>query len=191
MIGKKKMGLLKKNAGDNSTWNTEVETLVLQYETPLLRYATSILNNAHAAQDVVQNTFIKLCKQWRKGARPSRTIKGWLYRVTHNEAIDYLRRETRLRALHKKQAKEKTHDCPDGVHCPAEEKDAYENVLRHIRALAQREQQVVLLRLQEGLSYGEISSITGRTKGNVGCILHHAVKKLSKRIQKEQGSVRS
>ena len=55
-------------------------------------------------------------------------------------------------------------------------------VLTELRRLHEREQQVVLLRLQEGLSYKEIAEVTGRTEGNVGNILHHAVKKLSKRL---------
>jgi DNA-directed RNA polymerase specialized sigma24 family protein len=42
----------------------------------------------------------------------------------------------------------------------------------------------VILRLQEGLSYQEIAGITGRTEGNVGCILHHAVKKIAAGLKK-------
>ncbi len=185
------MGVLKKDAGGatRTAWNIELEELVLQYETPLLRYATGILHNGHTAQDVVQNAFIKLCRQWRQGAHPTKALKSWLYKVTHNEAIDYMRRETRLKVLHEKHAETKTDaDCPDGLHCPAEAKDTYANVIRHVRTLSDSEQQVILLRLQEGLTYDEIANVIGRSRGNVGCILHHAVKKLAKRIQKERES---
>ena len=60
-------------------------------------------------------------------------------------------------------------------------------MLRHLKRLHPREQQVVLLRLEQGLSYHEISEITGRSEGNVGNILHHAVRKLSTILQKEGG----
>lgn len=60
-----------------------------------------------------------------------------------------------------------------------------EQVLAAVRKLDLTEQQVVLLRLQEGLSYQEIGGITGRSEGNVGCILHHAVKKLGRWVQRE------
>ncbi len=41
-----------------------LEEAVAAFETPLLRYAARLLNNAAMAQDVVQNVFIKLFRQW-------------------------------------------------------------------------------------------------------------------------------
>lgn len=157
-----------------------MEAVVSLHEEALLAYATRILNNAAAAQDVVQNAFIKLFQHWRDGMRPSKHMKTWLYRVTHNEAVDYIRRESRLRLLHKKHAEERA-DCPDGIHCPARD-DRLAMVLEHVHALHPREQQVLLLRLQQGLSYHEIAEVTGRSEGNVGNILHHAIKKLAAKL---------
>lgn len=159
-----------------------MEAIVAEHETALLRYATRILNNPFAAQDVVQNVFIKLFKGWKKGMRPSKQLKSWLYRVTHNEAIDHIRRESRHRLLHKRHAEEKANDCPDGDNCPVTHDERREMVLGLLRKLQPREQQVVLLRLEEGLSYREISEITGRSEGSVGNILHHAVRKLAKSL---------
>ena len=51
-------------------------------------------------------------------------------------------------------------------------------VLEHVRKLDAGQQQILLLRLEQGLSYREISEVTGRSEGNVGNILHHAVKDL-------------
>jgi len=159
-----------------------MEAIVAEYETGLLRYAARILNNPFTAQDVVQNVFIKLFKGWKRGQKPSPRLKGWLYRVTHNEAVDHIRRESRLHSLHDKQAEDPTVTCPDGKNCPPDE-DRKAMVLSLLGKLHAREQQVVLLRLEEGLSYREISEITGRSEGNVGNILHHAVKKLSASLQ--------
>ena len=162
----------------------QMEAIVAEHETALLRYAARIVNNPTIAEDVVQSVFIKLFQAWKPGTRPSSKLKGWLFRVTHNEAVDHIRRESRLRVLHDKQAEERSSDCPDGKNCPASENDRKQLVLEHLRSLHPREQQVVLLRLEEGLSYREISDITGRSEGNVGNILHHAVKKLGERIKR-------
>jgi RNA polymerase sigma-70 factor (ECF subfamily) len=162
-----------------------MEAIVAEHETALLRYAARIVNNPITAQDVVQNVFIKLFQSWREGTHPSDKLKGWLFRVTHNEAVDHIRRESRLRVLHEKQAEEKAAaDCPDGIHCGTPEEERRQMVLMHLRALHSREQQVVLLRLDQGLSYEEISAITGRSVGNVGNILHHAVRKLARSMRK-------
>ena len=162
-----------------------MEDIVAEHETALLRYATRIVGNSWTAQDVVQNVFIKLFQQWQPGTPRGAPLKAWLYRVTHNEAIDHLRHESRLRLLHEKQAQEEA--CADGTNCGADEdaEEKRERVLGCLRRLHPREQQVVLLRLEEGLSYREIGAITGRTEGNVGNILHHAVRKLANRLKAE------
>jgi RNA polymerase sigma-70 factor (ECF subfamily) len=159
-----------------------MEAIVAEHETALLRYATRILDNPATAEDVVQNVFVKLFENWKKGTRPSDKLKSWLYRVTHNEAIDYIRHESRLSILHSKQAEESA-ECTDGVHCAESEAERRTMVLEHVHKLHPTEQQILLLRLEEGLSYKEIADVTGRTEGNVGCILHNAVLKLSKKVK--------
>ena len=157
-----------------------MEAIINAHEAALLRYAAGILNDTHAAQDVVQNAFIKLFQLWKPGSQPSDSLRGWLYRVTHNEAIDYLRRERRITLLHVRHAEESPLlDDPPGE--AVSEKLAA--VLAGVRKLDPPERQVLLLRLQEGLSYRDISRITGRTEGNVGCLLHHAVRKLGRMLR--------
>ena len=157
----------------------QVERLVAEHEQPLLRYAARLLRDATTAEDVVQNVFIKLCRGWGEGMQPSAQLKAWLYRVTHNEAVDHLRRQNRMRLVQGEQAELAVQNAPDARPLPGGEDDRRGTVLAHVRRLHPREQQIVLLRLEEGLSYEEISRITGRSIGNVGNILHHAVKKLS------------
>ncbi len=167
----------------------QMEAIMAEHETALLRYATRLVNSPVTAQDIVQNVFIKLFKCWKEGTHPSDRLKGWLYRVTHNQAVDYIRRESRLRTLHQKHAEQTLRNCPDGRNCPASLDERKEKVLSLLTKLHPREQQVILLRMEEGLSYKEISDITGRSEGNVGNILHHAVRKLSKQILSNVGLI--
>jgi len=161
-----------------------METIIAEHESALLRYAGRIMNNSCAAQDVVQNVFIKLFKRWDKGLKTSAHMKAWLFRVTHNEAVDQIRKESRLRVLHTKHDEErKSEECPDGRNCALGTEDRKELVLQYLGRLHPREQQVILLRMEQGLSYREISEITGRSEGNVGNILHHAVRKLSETLK--------
>ena len=158
----------------------QMEAIMAQYETALLRYATRVVGDAHLARDVVQNAFVKLYANWKEGTRPTDRLKAWLYRVTHNEAVDMVRRESRLQVLHKAHAAERTAACPDGLHCSHGTSEQFEMVIKNLRRLEPMERQVLLLRLEEGLSYAEIAAVTGRTAGNIGCILHNAVTKLAR-----------
>lgn len=162
-----------------------MEAIVTAYETALLRYATRLTCSADTAQDVVQNAFIKLFRSWDGELETSPRLRAWLYRVTHNEAVDHIRRESRLRRLHEEQASEAEIVTPPVS--ASQVADAAERralVTRFIAKLKPREQQVVLLRLEEGLSYREISEVTGRSEGNVGNILHHAVRSLSDHLRR-------
>src|SRR6188474_3184636 len=68
-----------------------------RYEGRLLRYAQRITGDEERARDVVQDTFLKLCKE-----DPS-TLNGrlaqWLYTVCRNQALDVRRKESRSTIL--------------------------------------------------------------------------------------------
>ena len=64
------------DAGDASGRRALLEQLMEQYDSALLRYAMRILNNREAAQDVVQNTFIKLFKGLEDGMEPSDKVRA-------------------------------------------------------------------------------------------------------------------
>ena len=166
----------------------QMAAIVMEYQATLLRYASRIVNNTNLAQDVVQNVFTKLFESWKDGARPSGRLAAWLYRVTHNEAVDFVRRESKLKVLHEKHTENIVSECRDGVHCPVTMDDRRELVLENIRNLHPVEQQIILLRMQEEMSYAGISEVTGRTEGNIGCILHNAMRKLARAIREKSNA---
>jgi len=160
------------------------ETIVSEYETGLLRYVARILNHHEIAQDVVQDTFIKLFRKWEEDLMPSPKISSWLYRVAHNCAVDYLRKETRHLALHQNQSLDKQQfvmpDRGDGFQISAEAAKA----AKALNVLDMRERQLVVLKVYEEKSYREINEITGLTVSNVGYILHHAMKKMAAELKR-------
>lgn len=55
------------------------------------------------------------------------------------------------------------------------------SLLELVGQLPGKERELVTLKFQQGLSYKEISEVTGMTVGNVGYVLHHALKELKSR----------
>jgi RNA polymerase sigma-70 factor (ECF subfamily) len=165
---------------DEKSRQDAFEAVVSTYEGPLLRYAARLVNNADAAQDVVQVAFLRLFENWKEEFSPSPKLSNWLYRVTHNCAVDHIRKESRRSELHKAHAEEK----PDtvtfvyGGHT--------DKVLGALAVLDLREKQLVLLKVFEEKSYREISEITGLTVTNVGYILHTAMKKMATQLKEEK-----
>jgi RNA polymerase sigma-70 factor (ECF subfamily) len=159
-----------------------LEGVMEQYQAALLRYAARVLNNTDAAQDVVQEAFIRLHGNWGSIVRRGVQVKGWLFRTTHNAAVDYIRKESRRRSLHERQAQQVEHLVPDG----SAQRDRAERqalVLQHLNTLKPKEREVLVLRLQEGMSYKEIAAVLKRSEGYVGTLIHTATKKLSQSLR--------
>ena len=165
------------------------DVLVSTYEAALLRYAARLTGNPSNAEDLVQNTFLKLIHRWRDPWEPSPLLSAWLYRVVHNEAIDQIRREARRHALHVDHARTHTddgHASNSALDTPSERAAAAADALAR---LPERDRQLVVLKVYEGKSYREISEITGLSSGNIGFILHHAMRKLAETLRQEESDV--
>src|SRR5476651_570419 len=68
-----------------------------RHHAPLLRYAARLTGDADRAQDVVQDTFVRLM------AQPPGAVDGhlaeWLFTVCRHRAVDVLRKEGRMKSL--------------------------------------------------------------------------------------------
>ena len=72
--------------------------LVARYAPELLGFATRMLRDATEAEDVVQETCLRLWQHARE-YKPSARVTTWLHRIAHNLAIDRLRARGRLKPL--------------------------------------------------------------------------------------------
>lgn len=65
----------------------------------------------------------------------------------------------------------------------AEQRDSTDKILSLLSELSANQQEVLRLKFQHGLSYREISSVTGLTETNVGFLIHVGIKKLRELLQ--------
>lgn len=146
-----------------------------RHEGPLLRYARRLLGDVEAARDVVQDCFLRLCRERREEVEGH--LAPWLFTVCRRRAIDHLRKEGRMHPLESARLPETAHEgAPEAE--PMEVREETDRVLACVRRLPERQQEVVRLRFQAGLSYREISEVTGASVGNVGFLLHTALRSL-------------
>jgi RNA polymerase sigma-70 factor (ECF subfamily) len=170
------------NIRDQPDRRTAFEAVVSAYEGALLRYAGRILRDGAAAQDVVQETFLRLFRSWRDALQPSPQMATWLYRVAHNTAVDHVRRESRRADLHARHAREQPEDQPANRGSAFRISEEAGRAAQALGRLSLRERQLVILKVYEEKTYREIGEITGLTVSNVGYILHMAMKKLAREL---------
>jgi RNA polymerase sigma-70 factor (ECF subfamily) len=153
-----------------------------RYEGPLVRYAIRLTGDLESARDVVQDTFLRLCRQQRE--RVGGHLAGWLFTVCRRRALDVAQKQSRMRSLgadaDRQPAIEPTQETV------VERRESAAQILALLENLPPREQEVVRLKLQNELSYREISRVTGLSVSNVGYLIHMAIRKV--RAMTAQGS---
>jgi RNA polymerase sigma-70 factor (ECF subfamily) len=152
-----------------------------RYEGRLLRYAQRITGDADRAQDVVQETFLKLCRE--DEASLNGRLVQWLYTVCRNQALDVRRKESRVTVVAEETLVHPSTRDPNP--CDAvEEQDSVSIILAQLERLSQNQQECIRLKFQHGLSYREISSVTGLSVSNVGFLIHTGLKTVRERMQR-------
>lgn len=153
--------------------------LLRRFEIPLIQYATRIIGDRERARDVVQETFAQLQPRLAEGL--DHTSAKWLFSVCRNRALNVCRKERRMAYLD-----ENVLDCRDNEELSPskrlEEKEARRFLLEIVATLPVRQQEVLQLKFQDGLSYEEIGAITNLSVSNVGVLIHTALRKLRARF---------
>ena len=152
-----------------------------QYERPLLRYAAWLLDDRDRARDVVQEVFLRLCRESRE--RVSDHVPEWLFTVCRNLSLDVREREQRRRTLDETQELRVGDIVASYGGHPVERAQLLRQVLGMIEALPHNQREVVFLKFYEGFTYKEISEITGLSVSNVGFLIHTAVHSIRERVQ--------
>jgi RNA polymerase sigma-70 factor (ECF subfamily) len=153
-------------------------------EVPLLRYAIGIVKNQETAQDIVQDAYIKYLR-FRREQREVENPKAWLYRVVHNLGIDHLRRRSRIVDSDDEVTQASTpsdEPAPDEV---LERQDATRSAIAALDILSERDRGIIIMKVLEERSYKEIAAATGLSIGNIGFILHTAMKKLARELERQ------
>lgn len=165
--------------GPQSDW---VMGLVSRFEGPLLLYAQRLLVDLSRARDVVQETFLKLCRADRPEVEGHEA--AWLYTVCRTTALDVKRKERRMSVLTENAAANFADPALDPA-AALEQTDSAAEVLRAVERLPENQREAILLKFGHGLSYKEIAGITGHSVSNVGFLIHAGLKAVRSRVAAE------
>jgi len=147
------------------------------FEKRLLAYAHRITRDRAAAQDAVQNTFLKLCRQEKRDVNYK--LAEWLHTVCRHEAISLLRDRGKRHRFEDLGLEADDAPCPRPN--PSEEgerRDSEARILKAVRELPDPQRDVFILKFQQGLKYRQIAEVTGLSVSHVGVLLHTALRSL-------------
>ena len=156
--------------------------LVKTHQRRLVRFATRLLGDAEAAEDAVQETFLRL---WRLRARyqPRGCLEHLLLRIARNICLDYARLTRPMATFPEEQP-----DLESSPEAAAQANGMAEAVEQAVQALPEEQRAVFVLSQYEGLSYREIAEILECPEGTVASRKHLAVQSLRRRLRPWLGS---
>ncbi len=164
---------------------TALAILVEKYQRLVYRVAVQITKNHEDADDVMQDTFLKVYESIHSFRNES-TFETWLYRIVVNHALNVVkcrkrRRESPLSATSdtalRPELKRNT-DRMNDPHLNAEKQELRKWVTQAVDSLPLKHRTVVILHEFEGLTHSKIASILNCSEGTVRSRLHYARKKL-------------
>jgi RNA polymerase sigma-70 factor, ECF subfamily len=152
--------------------------LVQRYKDELTNFAQRFLGDRDDAEDVVQETFVRV---WRKRASyaPPARFSTWLYTIASNLAKTRLRRLSLRRFIRLGSSHQDgpVFDLPDdgaGPDGAADETIREERIQEALKSLPVRFREAIVLRDIQQLSYEEIAAITGGAMGTVKSRINRA-----------------
>jgi RNA polymerase sigma-70 factor (ECF subfamily) len=145
-------------------------------ESGLLHYAIGLVGRRMVAEELVQETFLRLHKIWTEVENP----RGWIYRSLRNLALNHLRD-------HPKEAEltEETAQSAESLPVEALGRNEAVGMVRLLLAeMPESDRSLIQLKYHDDLQYTEISKRTGLSVGNVGYRLHHVLKALAENLRR-------
>ena len=185
MADKEKRLLKQAQKGDRSAFGM----LVRKYRLKVLYLAFDMVGDYDAAQDIAQDAFIRAytrLDQYEERA----SFSTWLYRITVNLALDYLRKQKKKRQdsieTHEYELDQKSMQTRFAGSDPAElvEQSELREILQAgLETLTENQRTATVLKYFNQMSSKEIADIMGCAEGTVRIHIHRALQNLKKQIK--------
>lgn len=159
--------------------------LIERYREKVYSICYGKLNDEQDSRDVSQEVFIKVYRHLENFDRDS-SFYTWLYRITVNACIDFLRKHSRVDRveyddeIQSEETRDRQLIRPSTLGFEPEtefdRKELREKMLEALESLSEKHRTILNLREVQGLSYEEMAEVLDIAKGTVMSRLHHARK---------------
>ena len=156
--------------------------LVNVYKKRLYWHIRSLVLLHDDADDVLQNTFVKIFRSMDT-FRGDSALYTWMFRIATNESFSFLK--SRAKKLNMSFEDVQQHRAKNLKSDPYFDGDQLEIILQEaIVALPEKQQMVFRLKYFQEMKYEEMSELLGTSVGSLKASYHHAKKKIESQILK-------
>lgn len=160
------------------------EVLVRRYQRPLFTFLLRLTGSRERAEDLFQETFIKVLEALPK-YREKGKFGSWLFKIAYRLSVDAWRHDGfwRDRVTRTEQLDDiavSAEGLPDAV---VEREELLQQIEAVVAELPEKQRRVFLLRQHGGISFREISELTGEPLNTVLSHMNYAVARLRKAVE--------
>ena len=156
------------------------------YFDKIYRYIVLKIGDRTEAEDMTQQVFLKVLKSLPSYKWKDVPFSAWLYRIAHNQVVDYFRKTSRQQSIELTEAI--TPDDPDeNPEHQTELKADINHLVKATRQLSKAQQEVIALRFSSDLPVAEVARLMGKSEGAVKALQHSAVVALRKIMLTAEG----
>jgi RNA polymerase sigma factor (sigma-70 family) len=168
-----------------STLDKGFKLLLDKYKERLYWHVRRMVLNHDDADDVLQNTFIKVYKSIAQFEKKS-SLFTWLYRIATNETLSFLDKNKRY--VYSNLDDQEEHPLISNLRAdPYFDGDEIRLKLEAaLLSLPEKQKLVFQMRYYDDLSYKEISEIVNTSEGALKASFHHAVKKIEEFVKTKE-----
>ncbi|MDB5188907.1 MAG: subunit sigma-24 of polymerase [Candidatus Nomurabacteria bacterium] len=158
--------------------------LIERHFAGIYSYVYRFVHNTSAAEDIVQETFIKVWRQLGRFKGGS-GLRPWLFRIARNTAIDHLRKKKNIPFSYFSEEGEADAVFEDesiDIIEIAIARERKENLNTAIEQLPVVYREILILRAEDDLTFEEISGVTGKPLNTVKSLYRRGIALLQKAI---------
>ena len=149
------------------------------YFDKIYRYAVLRIGNETEAEDVTQQVFLNALRSISSFRWKGAPFSAWLFRIAHNQVVDYLRKKTRQATESLDESLVISKSDPQLV---VEQRLDIEQLMLATKRLTKAQQEVIALRFVSELSTAQVAKVMGKSQGAIKALQHSAIVALRKAL---------
>lgn len=171
-----------------------IEILIARHKKRVFTYILLIVKSHHLAEDIFQDTFIKVIRSLKTGKYTENgKFISWVLRIAHNLIIDHFRKEKLLSTTSNDDVSVDLFNSPRYSEENVEDRlvceQIHSDVHLLIRELPDDQRQVIMMRHFQGLSFKEIAELTDVSINTALGRMRYALINLRKLIERKNLSM--
>ena len=145
----------------------------------IYRYVVLRIGNETEAEDMTQQVFLNALQSISSFRWKGVPFSAWLFRIAHNQVVDYLRKKTRQATESLDESLVISKSDPQLV---VEQRLDIEQLILATKRLTKAQQEVIALRFVSELSTAQVAKVMGKSQGAIKALQHSAIVALRKAL---------